>query len=217
MDKNLSELVFILDMSGSMGPLRNDTIGGYNTLLEEQRKQEGEANITTIVFNRDYVLLHDRDDIKNVKDLTPQDYCPCGGTAMLDAVGIAIDSLKHRIEAMPEGKKPGNVVVTIVTDGYENCSKEYNWGQIQSMIKEQREQHDWLFTFIGANIDTMKVSQKMGIDPRLAKKYTASKEGTESVYGAVSKSMNYSRGAVRNNVSYNRRDQEVSEFLKDIK
>jgi uncharacterized protein YegL len=193
MNNNLTEMVFILDMSGSMYSLTDDTIGGYNTLLNEQKAKEGEANVTTVLFNHNYTVLHDRVNIKEVKELTTLEYTPMGNTAMLDAVGNTIQSIGQKLANMHEEERPGNVVVTIITDGMENASREFNWQQIQSMIKEQREKYSWIFTFIGANIDVMDISQRMGIDSRLAKSYTASKVGTGSVYKAMSKTLGASR------------------------
>lgn len=195
MNNNLTEMVFILDMSGSMKPFTEDTIGGYNSLLNEQKKQDGDANVTTVLFDDRYIVLHDRKNLKDVEDLTTKEYVPCGCTAMLDAVGKTLVSVGKKLADMKEEDRPGNVVVTIITDGEENSSKEYSWKQIQDMIKEQREKYNWLFTFIGANIDVKKVSGDLGIDSRMAKKYTASKTGTRSVFKAMCDTMSYSRKA----------------------
>lgn len=195
MRNDLTELVFILDMSGSMSPLREDTIGGYNTLLEEHKKEEGDAYITTVLFDDRYIVIHDREDIKNAKPLTDKEYAPCGMTAMLDAVGKTINSIGQKLAATDEKDRPGNVIVTIITDGKENHSTEYNWKTVKQMIKEQREKYSWIFTFIGANIDTMAVSADLGIDQQYARGYTASKVGTASVYKTMSKVTAYSRAS----------------------
>ena len=192
MNNNLTELVYILDMSGSMEPLASDTIGGYNSMLKEQRKLQEErpelrANVTTVLFDDQYVLLHDRADIKNVADITDKEYCPRGMTAMLDAIGRTLMGVGHKLAAMPEEERPGLVSVTIITDGLENSSVEYDWHTIHSMIKEQREKYSWVFSFIGANIDVEKTSDDLGIDRKMSKKYTASKRGTASVYRAISR------------------------------
>ena len=214
MNNNLTEMVFILDMSGSMSDLASDTIGGYNSLIEEQKKQAGDANITTVLFDDRYIVLHDRVDIKKVNPLTSNEYCPRGMTAMLDAVGRTINSIGEKLAATPESERPGNVVVTIITDGYENASKEYTWKVVQDMIKEQREKYSWVFTFIGANIDTRTVSESLGIDARLAKSYTANKAGTDSVYKTMSKAVAYTRSVsackTSNNTALN--DEELTEM-----
>lgn len=186
MKENLTELVYILDMSGSMQPFTADTIGGYNAMIEEQKKQDGDAFVTTVFFDDRYIVHHDRVKLADVKKLTARSYKPLGMTAMLDAVARTIIAVGQKLDAMPEEEKPSKVMVTIVTDGYENASKEFSWQQVQSMIKEQREKYSWIFTFIGANIDVMKVSEDLGIDRRLAKAYGASKKGVDSVYKAMS-------------------------------
>lgn len=194
MRKDLTELVFILDMSGSMGRLTEDTIGGYNTLIEEQKKEKGDALVTTVLFDDRYIVLHDRVPLKDVKPLTDKEYRPLGTTAMLDAVGKTINSVGANLANTPEEERAGTVMVTIITDGMENASKEYSWQDVQDMIKHQREKYSWIFSFIGANIDVEKVSGDLGIDARLAKKYTASKVGTDSVYKAMSSTASLVRG-----------------------
>ena len=139
MNKNLTEMVFILDMSGSMSHLTDDTIGGYNSLLNEQKKQEGDANVTTVLFDDRYILLHDRKNIKKVKELTTKDYMPCGRTAMLDAVGKTIVSVGQKLAAMKEEDRPCNVVVTIITDGMENSSVEYTWDKKNNDQRAKRK------------------------------------------------------------------------------
>ena len=219
MNKNLTEMVFILDMSGSMSHLTDDTIGGYNSLLNEQKKQEGDANVTTVLFDDRYILLHDRKNIKKVKELTTKDYMPCGRTAMLDAVGKTIVSVGQKLAAMKEEDRPCNVVVTIITDGMENSSVEYTWDK-KTMIKEQREKYSWIFTFIGANIDVKKVSEDLGIDSRLSKKYTASKVGTDSVFRAMCDTVSFSRKAASTRSSSADIESEMSamnDIMDDIK
>ena len=193
MKDNLTEVVFIIDMSGSMGPYTSDTIGGYNKLLEDQKNNPGDAVITTVFFNTAFTKVHDRVDIKNVKPITDKEYRPAGCTAMLDAVGKTIDDIGKKLADMKEEDRPSSVIVTIITDGYENASTDYSWAQIQNMIKEQREKYNWIFTFIGANIDVMDVSNSLGIDSRLAKAYTSSSKGTDSVYTAMSAAVSSTR------------------------
>ena len=212
MRTDLTELLMILDMFGSMYSLRDDTIGGYNSLIEEQKKEEGSAIVTTVLFNDGYSVVHDRVDINDVKPMTSADYVPQGTTAMLDAVGKAITSIGQKLSEMPEEQRPSKVMVTIITDGYENASREYSWDVIKAMIKEQREKYSWIFTFIGADIDTMAVSNNLGIDSRLSKSYTKSVDGSNSVYKSVSKAMKRVRASV-DAVSM----EEVSADLDEIK
>lgn len=215
MRENLTELVMVLDMSGSMHELRSDTIGGYNSLIDEQKKEEGEARVTTVLFNHEYHVLHDRVDIKDVKPLTEADYCPSGTTAMLDAVGTAITSVGQALASLPEEERPSKVMVTIITDGYENASKEYRWDLIKSMIKEQREKYSWIFTFIGADIDTMQVSDSLGIDSRLSKGYTKSAAGSNSVYASVSNAMKRVRMS-KDSINAEEMMSKLSEDLDNI-
>ena len=192
MNNNLTELIYILDMSGSMIRLTEDTIGGYNSLLNQQKKlgeenPELRANVTTVLFDNRYILLHDRTDITNVPDITDKEYVPCGTTAMLDAIGRTVVSVGQKLAAMPEEERPGLVSVTIITDGLENASTEYSWDIVRHMINEQREKYSWIFSFIGANIDVERTSYDLGIDRKMARQYTASKEGTASVFSSVTK------------------------------
>ncbi len=217
MNDILTELVFILDMSGSMSPLTDDTIGGYNSLLKKQKDQHGDANITTVLFDDRYMMLHDGESIENVKNLTNKEYVPWGTTAMLDAVGKTIAHIDHKMKCIPEEKRAGKVFVTIMTDGMENASREYSWESVQSMIKEKREKYNWIFTFIGSNIDTKKVSKNIGINPKLSRTYTHSKEGTDSVFDSVSDVMSYSRElSPSENFSKFSRDSRISDYLDKI-
>ena len=215
MRQDLTELLMILDMSGSMYELRDDTIGGYNSLIEEQKKEDGDAVVTTVLFNHNYTLVHDRVNINDVEPLTSNEYVPNGTTAMLDAIGKAMTSVGQALAAMPEEERPGKVMVTIITDGYENASKEYNWSTIQSMIKEQREKYSWIFTFIGADIDTMEVSSNLGIDARLSRSYTKSAVGSRSVYMSVSSAMKKARAST-DSLSMEELTEDLSVSLDDI-
>ena len=221
MNNNLTEIIAILDMSGSMHELTSDTIGGYNSLIEEQKKQPGQANITTVLFDDRYFLLHDRENIQNVKPLTTKEYTPCGMTAMLDAIGKTLISVGKKLADTPEEERPGSVLVTIITDGYENASKEYSYDMIKKMIEEQRNKYNWIFTFIGADIDTMTVGQSIGIDASMSKTYTKSTAGTDSVYHTLSKSITFARrsggvGGQSVRMSYDAMINEMSNILDEI-
>lgn len=193
MKKGLTQMVFVLDMSGSMFPLTLDTIGGYNSMINNQKKEDGEAIVTTVLFDHRFFMIHDGVDIQAVKELTTNEYQPCGTTAMLDAVGKTINHVGQKLAALPEEERPEKVLFTIITDGIENDSKEFTWEAVKSMIQHQREKYSWIFTFLGANIDTMKVGGDLGIDPMLSKTYHATEVGTEKVFSAVSKSMSFAR------------------------
>lgn len=139
-------------------------------------------------------MIHDGVNIKEVKDMTTAEYMPTGMTAMLDAVGMTINHVGQKLASMPEEERPEKVIFTIVTDGAENSSKEFDWETVRNMIKHQREKYSWVFTFLGANIDVDRVSDNLGIDKMLSKRYTASKIGTQKVFNAISKSLSFARG-----------------------
>lgn len=190
MRKNLTELVFILDRSGSMTGLESDTIGGYNAMLEKQRKEEGEAFVTTILFDDDYEILHNRVNIKRVKPITDREYYVRGMTALLDAVGKTINKTVKAIIKSDEEEQPSNVMFVIITDGMENASREYSYDKIKQMIEHEKKKYSWEFIFLGANIDAIATAAKFGIDEDKASNYHADSLGTmlnfESVSDAVS-------------------------------
>lgn len=216
MNQNLTEMVLILDMSGSMSPLTSDTIGGYNTLINQQKNEPGDAKVTTVLFDNRYIMLHDHVDIKDVPEMTTKEYMPCGMTAMLDAIGLTINSVGQRLANTPEEERPEKVIFTIITDGYENASREFTYSKIKEMIEHQRNKYSWIFTFIGANIDTAEVGGNLGIDAKLSKTYTASKEGTESVFMATSKAMSYTRGVGGQSVNCCAFADSLSDILDEV-
>lgn len=216
MNQNLTEMVLILDMSGSMSPLTSDTIGGYNTLINQQKNEPGDAKVTTVLFDNRYIMLHDHVDIKDVPEMTTKEYMPCGMTAMLDAIGLTINSVGQRLANTPEEERPEKVIFTIITDGYENASREFTYPKIKEMIEHQRNKYSWIFTFIGANIDTAEVGGNLGIDAKLSKTYTASKEGTESVFMATSKAMSYTRGVGGQSVNCCAFADSLSDILDEV-
>lgn len=179
METKAADLVFILDKSGSMAGLEADTIGGFNALLDKQKKEAGDALVTTVLFNHQYELLHDRLPIEEVSPLTDQDYEVGGTTALLDAVGATIQKIGNVQKRASNEKRTGNVMVVITTDGMENASCEYNHPKIQAMIRHQKEQHDWEFIFLGANIDAVKTARQFGIGEEFAVDYHADSSGTE--------------------------------------
>ena len=197
MKDNLTEIVFILDESGSMWHLADDTIGGFNSYVEEQRKQPGEALLTTVAFNTNYRVLHNHVNIKDVKPLTNKDYEPCGGTALFDAVGNTINSVGNRLANTPESERPSKVIVVITTDGQENSSHEYNREQIQQMVKHQQEKYSWEFVFIGAGIDGYAEAERIGIGGIRAMSVTADKTGSNNLF----KSVTFATNSVRQGVT----------------
>lgn len=185
-NKNLTELVFILDRSGSMAGLEGDTIGGYNSLLEKQRKEVGEATVTTVLFDDQYEMIHDRAAIGKVKDITNKEYFARGMTGLLDAVGKTINHVGNRHKNALDSEVPGKTMVVIITDGYENASREYTLPQIKQMIERQKEMFGWEFLFLGANIDAVSTAAGFGITADRAVTYEADSVGTRMNFDAVS-------------------------------
>lgn len=184
--ENITEIVFILDRSGSMEGLESDTIGGFNAMLKKQQEQtEGKAFVTTILFDHEQLVLHDRLALENIKPLTERDYEVRGTTALLDAVGDAIEHIKKIHKYAREEDRPQKTLFVITTDGYENASHKYTYADIKQLIEQQKRQ-DWEFIFLGANIDAAEVAGDMGIDASRAVNYHADSKGTEHVFGAVS-------------------------------
>lgn len=164
MKENLTEIIFIVDRSGSMSGIKSDVIGGYNSFIDEQRKvKDQEANITFIQFDDKYEKLYESVDINEIKNLSDATYIPRGMTALYDAIGKTIVETGERLSNMPETERPSKVLVVIITDGYENSSQEYSQSKIKEMISHQETKYSWDFIFIAANIDLDKVSRDIGI------------------------------------------------------
>jgi len=195
MKKRLTELVFILDRSGSMSGLENDTIGGYNSLLKKQKKTPGEATITTVLFDDQYELLHDRINLKGVVPITEKEYYVRGSTALLDAIGRTVDKIKNAQKHTAEHEQAENVMFVITTDGMENASREYSYNRIKAMIEQQKEKYGWEFLFIGANIDAIETASKFGISSDRAANYHADAMGTKLMFNTISETMCCARAA----------------------
>lgn len=191
LNNDITELVFILDRSGSMSGLEADTIGGFNSLIKDQKKADGKAFVTTVLFDTEFIYVHDRADINTVPPMTERDYVPRGCTALLDAVGMTIKHISgiHKY-ARPEDV-PSKTIFVITTDGMENASREYNYSKVKSMIEKEQEKYGWEFIFLGANIDAAATAGSMGI--AYASNYKADKKGTTLMYGAVAKTVSCMR------------------------
>jgi uncharacterized protein YegL len=185
MKKGLTELVFIIDRSGSMGGLENDTIGGFNAMLKEQQSVDGEATVTTVLFDDQYELFHDRIDIKAIAPLTSEDYTVRGNTALLDAVGKTIKKIREVQKRTAEDYRAEKVMFTIITDGEENASREYSAERIKKRIEHQKKKYGWEFIFIGANMDAVKEAGKLGIAANRAQNYNANSAGTATAYSSI--------------------------------
>ena len=189
MKKNLTELIFILDRSGSMSGLEKDTIGGYNSMLEQQRKVDGECVITTVLFDNCYELLHDRIDIRAVQPITAKEYFVGGSTALLDAIGKTIYKIGTVQKNTAEDYRAEKVMFVIITDGEENASRHYSSMQVKEMIQRQKEKYGWEFIFLGANIDAVDTAGRFGIDADRAVDYVPDGEGTELNFRMMSETV----------------------------
>ncbi|MEI7885016.1 MAG: vWA domain-containing protein [Clostridia bacterium] len=178
MEKNITELVFILDRSGSMAGLESDTIGGYNSMLVKQKLEAGLAVATTVLFDDNFELLHDRINIQGVAPITEKEYFVRGTTALLDAIGKTIQKIGNAQKHTSAELRADKVMIVIITDGMENASKEYSHGKIKKLIAEQKEKYAWEFIFLGANIDAIATAAEFGIDADKAADYQADAEGT---------------------------------------
>lgn len=195
MKKNLTELVFILDRSGSMQRLTDDTIGGFNSLIEKQRAEEGECLVSTVLFNSRSEVLYDRVPLNAVREMTRADYSAQGNTALIDAIGEAIHHIGNVHKYARAEDVPRVTMFVIITDGMENASRHYSSDRVKRMIERQKSKYGWEFLFIGANIDAVETAKSFGISQDKAVDYIADSEGTEIVYGAVSKAVSAVRCA----------------------
>jgi len=178
MKKGLTEIVFILDRSGSMRGLEKDTIGGFNSLIERQKKEEGEAYLSTVLFDDQIEVLHDRVNLSEIKEITENEYYVRGCTALLDAVGGAVKHISNIHKYIREEDVPEKTLFVITTDGMENASHKYGYDAVKQMIEEQKEKNSWEFIFLGANIDAAGVAGKMGIEKEHAVNYECDSVGT---------------------------------------
>ena len=186
MKKGLTEIVFILDRSGSMAGLEKDTIGGFNAMLEKQRHGEGQALISTVLFSGESAVIHDRVDARDVPPLTEKDYFVCGCTALLDAIGGAIHHIGNVHKYARAEDRPERTLFVITTDGMENASRRYNAHRVREMIQRQKARYGWEFLFLGANIDAVDTAARLGIDADRAANFHCDARGTQLNYAAVS-------------------------------
>ena len=180
--KNLTELVFILDRSGSMSGLEADTIGGFNSMIEKQKKETGEALVSVVLFDDQTEVIYDRADIRQIQPMTDEQYFVRGCTALLDAIGGAISHIKDVRKRMPESERPEKTIFIITTDGMENASHMYSSDKVKQMIQRQQEKYGWEFLFLGANIDAIETANHFGINADKAANYQCDCEGTTLNY-----------------------------------
>lgn len=214
MNMNLTEIVFILDRSGSMSGLESDTIGGYNSLLEKQRKEVGDAVVTTVLFDDQYEMIHDHAAIVKVNDITSKEYFARGMTGLLDAVGKTINHVGNRHKNALDSEVPSKTMVVIITDGYENASREFALPQVKQMIERQKERFGWEFLFLGANIDAVSTAAGFGISADRAVTYEADSRGTEVNFRAVSETVSCMRASMPMSTDWK---QEIEAYRKSKK
>lgn len=185
MKKNLTEMVFILDRSGSMAGLEKDTIGGFNSMIERQKGEEGEALVSTVLFDNESTVIHDRVDVRKVEPLTERQYFVGGCTALVDAIGGAIHHIGNVHKYAREEDVPEHTVFIITTDGMENASHRYSSDEVKTMVKRQKEKYGWEFLFLGANIDAVETAARIGIGQDRAVNFHNDEIGVKLNYQTV--------------------------------
>ncbi|WP_034450315.1 vWA domain-containing protein [Butyrivibrio sp. AE2032] len=215
MKKGLTEIVFILDRSGSMCGLEADTIGGYNSMIEKQKKEDGEALVSTVLFDDRSEVLHDRVPLSKIEPITAKEYYVRGSTALLDAVGGAIRHIGNIHKYAREEDVPEKTLFIITTDGMENSSREFTYEKVKKMVEKKKAKNHWEFIFLGANIDAVSVADKFGVDKSRAVTYECDSMGTALNYKVMSKMVSCARGAVSAAAMSNALDSE--EMLEDIR
>lgn len=193
MKKNLTEIIFILDKSGSMAGLESDSIGGFNALIDKQKKTDGEALVSTILFSNSSEVIHDRIDIGKVQPMTEDDFCVSGCTALIDAIGGAIHHIGNVHKYIRNEDVPEKTMFVIMTDGMENASRRYSAEQVRRMIRRQKEKYGWEFIFLGANIDAVQTAAEFGIDEEMAVNYHSDSIGTALNYEVVGEAISHVR------------------------
>ena len=211
MNAELTELVFILDRSGSMGGLESDTIGGFNGMLNKQKVQGKKVNVTTILFDDEVDIIHDRFPVEIMEPITEKEYFVRGCTALLDAVGIAIEKMENVQKHLPKKYRAGKIVFVIITDGLENSSEHFTQEQIKQKIEEKKE-CGWEFLFLGANIDAGKEAEKLGISKNRSVTYENDPEGIAVNFRAVGKAL--SKGITRDSAKEFFEDDWKSEIVE---
>ena len=204
---NSTELVFILDCSGSMGGLEEDTIGGFNAMIEKQKKQEGECLVSTVLFDHEVSTLHDRVPLADIRQMTREDYYVRGCTALIDAIGMTVKHIEEVHRYIRKEDVPAHTMFVITTDGLENASKEFSADKVRKMI-ESKKKDGWEFIFIGANIDAVSTAKHFGIGADRAVNYHADKKGTEVLYNCVSNVVSSARACAPVSAEWSREIQE---------
>lgn len=196
MENNITELVFILDQSGSMSGLEGDTIGGFNSMIERQKQVDGKCFVTTVLFNTRLERIHDRVALEEIKPMTERDYMPCGCTALLDAMGNTIDHISHIHKYARPEDVPEFTTFVIMTDGLENASHYYSSDEVKQMVEHEKQKYGWEFLFLAANIDAVETAGQVGISRDRAVDYMADSKGTEVAFHSLSDTIACRRGGL---------------------
>ena len=215
MKQNLTELVFILDRSGSMQGLEGDTIGGFNAMIEKQKKEPGEAFVSTVLFDDRTEVLHDRVKVGEVRPITEKEYYVRGCTALLDAIGGAIHHIGNIHKYARPEDVPEHTLFVITTDGIENASRRYSARRVKEMIRRQKEKYGWEFLFLGANIDAVEMAKHFGIGADRAVNYHSDREGTQLNYEVLSEAVSAVRCSVPLGTDWKKRIDEDFNSRKD--
>ena len=205
MRKNLTEIVFILDRSGSMSGLEADTVGGFNSMIEKQKKAKGKALISTVLFDNTSEVIHDRVSIRKIKPMTADDYTVRGCTALLDALGDAVRHIGNVHKYAREEDVPEHTLFVITTDGMENASRRYDSEKVKKMIERQKEKYGWEFLFLGANIDAVETAKHFGIGEDRAVNYHSDSDGTKLNYEVLSEAISSVRCSIPLSADWKRR------------
>jgi len=212
MNKNLTEIAYILDRSGSMEPLKESAISGFNSFLKDQQETSGEANLTLVLFDDEYLLHADHTPIQEVRPLDASTYVPRSMTALLDAIGRTIDNIGKKLAKTPEKDRPGKVIIAIYTDGYENASTDYTVQKIAKMIRHQTDNYDWEFLFLAANEDAIATAADYGIDSKNASQVDFSDEGQHASTASFSRKIRSRRHVMQECAS----EEELQDAQADL-
>ena len=188
MKKNLTELVFIMDRSGSMSGLERDCVGGFNSMIKKQKKEDGECLVSTVLFNNSDTILHDRVSLKDIKQMKEDDYVPSGCTALIDALGNSIKHISDVHRYIREEDVPEHTIFVITTDGLENASKKYSSDEVKKMVQQKKEE-GWEFIFLAANIDAVETAKQYGIEEDRAVNYVCDEVGTMTNFNVLNKTI----------------------------
>lgn len=197
MREGLTEIVFIIDRSGSMGGLESDTIGGFNSMIEKQKKEEGEAIVSTVLFDDRSDVIYDRVDLKKVEPMNDAQYYVRGCTALLDALGGAVKHIKTVHKYAREDDRPEKTVFIVTTDGMENSSRKYDYDEVRKMVEKQRKEAGWEFIFLGANLDSVEYAGRMGFSAKTSVNYESDSRGTLKNYEVLGRTLSAVRCAKR--------------------